>query len=70
MAAVSSLLAPILDDNNAPIHKLVDKGEVRKLFNTENPQPWYGQLMTTPQTVAWFYMLNYWLEKYKVEIDI
>lgn len=70
MAAVSSLLAPILDDNNAPIHKLVDKGEVRKLFNTENPQPWYGQLMTTPQTVAWFYMLNYWLEKHKVEIDI
>ena len=29
----------------------------------------YGsQLMTTPQTIAWFIQLNYWLEKYKVEL--
>ncbi len=70
MAAVTSLLAPVLDNPNAPIHQIVDKEEVRKLFTAENGQPWYGQLMTTPQTVAWFYMLNYWLEKYNVKIKV
>lgn len=30
--------------------------------------PWYGQLMTTPQTIAWFVQLNYWLQKYRVEL--
>ena len=34
----------------------------------DNPVPWYGQLMTTPQTIAWFLQLNYWLETYKVEL--
>ena len=34
----------------------------------DNPVPWYGQLMTTPQTIAWFVQLNYWLQKYKVEL--
>ena len=30
--------------------------------------PWYGQLMTTPQTIAYFVQINYWLEKYKISI--
>ena len=34
----------------------------------ENPVPWYGQLMTTPQTIAWFLQLNHWLQTYKVEL--
>ena len=37
-------------------------------LGADNPIPWYGQLMTTPQTIAWFVQLNYWLEKYKVEL--
>ena len=30
--------------------------------------PWYGQLMTVPQTIAYMLQVNHWLEKYRVEI--
>ena len=70
MAAVCSLLEPILNDKNEPIHQLIDLGRTQELLTANNPTPWYGQLMTTPQTVAYFYMLNFWLKKYKVEIEI
>lgn len=70
MSAVCELLAPVLDDPTQPIHKIVNADRVRELFTADNPIPWYGQLMTTPQTVAYFYMLNHWLKKYKVEIEI
>ena len=33
------------------------------LTAAETATPWYGQLMTTPQTIAWFVQLNYWLQK-------
>lgn len=70
MAAVCSLLEPILKDKNEPIHQLIDLGRTQELLTANNPTPWYGQLMTTPQTVAYFYMLNFWLKKYNVEIEI
>ena len=38
------------------------------LTAAETATPWYGQLMTTPQTIAWFVQLNYWLQKYRVEL--
>ena len=38
----------------------------------ENPdsitEPWYGQLMKAPQILAYIVELDYWFEKYKVEI--
>ena len=70
MAAVCSLLEPVLNNKNEPIHQLINPEMVKELFTQSNPTPWYGQLMTTPQTIAYFYMLNFWLKKYKVEIDI
>lgn len=70
MAAVCSLLEPILKDKNEPIHQLIDLGRTQELLTANNPTPWYGQLMTTPQTIAYFYMLNFWLKKYNVEIEI
>ena len=38
------------------------------LLQSETDVHWYGQLMTAPQTIAYFLQLNYWLEKYKVRI--
>ena len=38
----------------------------------ENPDaittPWYGQLMQAPQILAYIIELDYWFEKYNVEI--
>ena len=64
------MLEPILNDKNEPIHNLIDLPRTKELLTANSPTPWYGQLMTTPQTVAYFYMLNYWLKKYNVEIEI
>ena len=38
------------------------------LLTAERTTPWYGQLMTIPQTIAYMLQVNYWLEKYRVEI--
>jgi len=46
----------------------VKKEELKKLLVSDNGVPWYGQLMTTPQTIAYFLQINYWLEKYHVQI--
>ena len=66
--AVKNILRDILNNKNAPLFSLCDYKAVEKLLITERSEPWYGQLMTTPQTVAYMIMLNYWMEKFKVKI--
>lgn len=70
LAAVTAELRGILVDPAAPILRIIKADALETLLasGTDNPIPWYGQLMTTPQTIAWFVQLNYWLEKYKVEL--
>lgn len=65
---VSELLQEIINDSNSPLLQIVKKNELEKLLVSDVSQPWYGQLMTTPQTIAYFVQLNYWLRKYKVKI--
>ena len=55
--------------NHEPIWKIFNRHEVFKLCNTESDIPWYGQLMKTPQTIAYFLQVNYWLKKYKIIIE-
>lgn len=68
--SVKNILRDILNNPNAPLFELMDKGAVEGLLHTERSEPWYGQLMTTPQTVAYMIMLNYWMEKFKVKIAV
>ncbi len=65
---VSSMLREILCCSSSPILSFIKKSELEKLIHTEENEPWYGQLMTTPQTIAYFVQINYWLEKYKIRI--
>ena len=65
---VSELLAEIINDTNSPLLQIVKKKELEKLLTENVSQPWYGQLMTTPQTIAYFVQMDYWLRKYKVKI--
>lgn len=66
--AVKNILGDILKDKSSPLFNLCDYNAVKSLLFEERSEPWYGQLMTTPQTVAYMIMLNYWLEKFKVKI--
>ena len=65
---VSKKLQEIIENSNSPMLSFIKKSELEKLLNSDKPQPWYGQLMTTPQTIAYFIQINYWLEKYKIII--
>ena len=64
------MLKKIIDDTRSPVLNIVSKQALERLLVTQNAQPWYGQLMTVPQTIAYFVQMNYWLEKYNVEIEI
>ena len=70
LAAVSAELRTVLNDPAAPLLRIIRADALETLLasGADNPIPWYGQLMTTPQTIAWFLQLDYWLAKYKVEL--
>lgn len=65
---VSSRLKDIINDNSSPILQFIKKSELVNLLDENKNEPWYGQLMTTPQTIAYFIQINYWLEKYNIRI--
>ena len=67
---VSSMLLDIADSPNEPIFDIVDRSKLKLLFESESQIPWYGQLMTVPQTMAYFLQLNYWLKKFRPEVRI
>ena len=66
---VSEMLKDIIENEASPILTFIKRDELQKLLNTERHEPWYGQLMTTPQTIAYFVQINYWLKKYKITIE-
>ena len=59
----------ILKKKNA-LTDMLDKKTVEDII--ERPEsvtePWYGQLMKAPQILAYIIELDYWFEKYGVEI--
>lgn len=57
-----------LADPSSSLWQLVDRKAVEKLISQELPVPWYGQLMRSPQTMAYLLQLAYWLKHYQVEI--
>ena len=65
--AVSQRLGSIISDDNSPLLSFIRKDKLSELLNDDKAQPWYGQLMTTPQTIAYFVQFNYWLTKYHVQ---
>lgn len=68
LKAVSVELKKVLNNPSAPLHEIVRSQALEELLISDHSTPWYGQLMTTPQTIAYFLQLNYWLKKYRVKI--
>ncbi len=69
--AVQKWMRVILSDKNAPIYQLIDKNKVTEIVETGGTafkKPWYGQLMTGPQLIAYFIQLNTWMEEFNVKI--
>lgn len=66
LAALRELFSPILNDTENPLWSIVNINKAKTLLYEELSIPWYGQLMTTPQTIAYFIQLEYWLRKFSV----
>lgn len=68
LEAVKNILREVLSNENSPIFQIIKRSALEELLITERAEPWYGQLMTTPQTIAYMIMLNYWMKKFSVQI--
>ncbi len=59
----------MLADRNAPILPWIDTAVVRQFAASEDVSshsPWFGQLMSGPQFLAYLLQMNTWLRDYKV----
>ena len=73
LSRVKEMLLEILKDKNAPINTLLNKDYIFEILNTDGKfftKPWFGQLMTGPQLIAYLCQFNMWLEKYQPKIEI
>ncbi len=54
---------------DCPVFQVVDKQYIQMLMSGEEmDKPWFGQLMRSPQVLAYFYQMNAWLEEYNIEV--
>ena len=70
---VTKLLKKRLKNKNSILYKLFDREELNKLIETKGESfdsPWFGQLMTGPQLLAFLYQLDIWANIYKIIIEI
>ena len=73
LARVKQMLSKIMEDKNAPINNLLNRNYILDILNTDGKaftRPWFGQLMTGPQLMAYLCQVNMWLEKYEVKIEL
>lgn len=71
--AVQNIMREILNDKSSPILNLIDYKTVKELVETGGKsykKPWFGQLMTGPQLIAYLIQINTWLKKYNINIEI
>ena len=65
---VRNMLIDIMKKEDAPVKSLLNEKEIFNIINRDNKiveRPWFGQLMTTPQLMAYICQVNMWLEEYK-----
>ena len=63
-------LKEVLAEPSAPVRALLDTKKVHAFLESPSDygKPWYGQLMAGPQMLAYMLQVNYWLEKYRIQI--
>ncbi len=69
---VQMRMRKILEDKKSPILQLIDTKEVKNIVDTGGKafkKPWFGQLMTGPQLIAYLIQLDIWMREYNVVIE-
>ena len=70
---VIKLLKKKLKNKNSILYKLFDEEKLKELIKTKGESfetPWFGQLMTGPQLLAFLYQIDIWATKYKIIVEI
>ena len=73
LKVVKGMLSDIMKDSNAPINNLLNRKYILDILETEGKaftRPWFGQLMTGPQLMAYLCQVNTWLERYQPKIEL
>ena len=73
LSTVKEMLQKIMQNKNAPINELLNREYILEILKTNGStfnRPWFGQLMTGPQLMAYLCQVNMWLEKYSPRIEI
>ena len=73
LKAVKQMLKDIMKDHSSPINNLLNRDYIIEILNTDGSafsRPWFGQLMTGPQLMAYLCQVNMWLEMYQPKIEI
>lgn len=73
LKTVKEMLTKIMEDKDAPINDLLNREYILEILNTDGKaftRPWFGQLMTGPQLMAYLCQVNMWLERYQPKIEI
>ena len=69
---VCEWMEEILADTQSPLFDLFDRSKVRKLTESKGNSiqtPWFGQLMTGPQLIAYLCQVDYWLKSYRIQLN-
>ena len=73
LSKVKLMLSNIMEKSDAPINSLLNRDYILSILDSNGEafsRPWFGQLMTGPQLMAYLYQVNMWLEKYQPKIEI
>lgn len=73
LAKVKQMLTEIMDKKDSPINNLLNRDYIFEILKTDGKaftRPWFGQLMTGPQLMAYLCQVNMWLEKYEPKVDL
>ena len=70
---VTKLLKKRLKNKNSILYKIFDTEKLNELIETKGESfesPWFGQLMTGPQLLAFLYQIDIWASIYKIIVEI
>jgi len=68
---VTLWLEKILEDKSSPLHEFFKEEKLRELLRTGgaiHQVPWFGQLMTGPQLLAFLGQFHVWFTEYKISV--
>ena len=70
---VKDELSKIIKNKDSKINILLNQKYLEEILETEGKaftRPWFGQLMTGPQLMAYLIQVNFWLEEYNPKVEL